>query len=118
MCLGADVELSLTPACKPQPMEIDATVSSKPSAVSAQMLDDLIPLDPMDSDEEDIPLSVARLRVISPFSASPASAAPVSNAKRKKDSDILITLVHGDMLVLRGDEFEVRISLRSEHGIV
>lgn len=93
-------------------MAVDAPASSRTAIVSDQMLDELIPLDPMDSDEE-IPLSVARLRgVISPSSASPVSAAPIPNTKRKKASDILITLVHGDMLVLRGDEFEVRLSVR------
>ncbi|KAF7793518.1 hypothetical protein EIP86_004632 [Pleurotus ostreatoroseus] len=106
MCLGADIELSVAPACGIQAVQAPTT-SSQRAAVATEMLDDLIQLDPMDSDdEEEIPLSVVRQKQISASNASPVSEALVSNTKRKKASDILVTLVHGDMLVLSGDEFE------------
>ena len=110
MCLGADIELTVAPACGIQAVQAPTT-SSQRAAVATEMLDDLIQLDPMDSDdEEEIPLSVVRQKQISASNASPVSEALVSNTKRKKASDILVTLVHGDMLVLSGDEFEVRLS--------
>ncbi len=41
------------------------------------------------------------------------SALVKASAKRKRQSELLLTLVHGDMLMLSGDEFEVSLGATS-----
>ncbi|KAJ3530412.1 hypothetical protein NM688_g7713 [Phlebia brevispora] len=107
MCLGADVDLAVTPCSTLHAVEGDTQhlSSALPGpSLPAEVLNGLHTLDTMDTDsEEDVPLSVAHPRVVS---ATSASTAPVSGAKPKKGSEVFITLVHGDMLILSGDEFQ------------
>lgn len=96
LCLGADVELNITPISGfPVTRRNNGT-----KLVSAPVQASLARMDPDESDSfgsaltsEDEALSTRR----------------VSIAKKLKQSEsIFVTLVHGDMLILSGDEYEVR----------
>lgn len=106
MCLGADVELTFVPKHGLQAAEDGMPplmTLPQSSEASEPVCDDLHAVDAMDTDEEEeMPHSTLHPKV------SSALTSGGSSMKRKKDSDILITLVHGDAITLSGDEFDVR----------
>lgn len=67
-------------------------------------IDDFEPVDPMDLEEEDAHGSLNGPSV-NPSAASISTSRGKSSKKRTEA--MFITLVHGDILILSGDEFEV-----------
>lgn len=106
MCLGADIELSLAAKSASQTVQDDWHPFSSRIDVAPELLDeDLQLIDVMDiDDEEEIPLSLSRKR---PATATVSTTSSILKRKIQRADDSLITLVHGDMLLLDGDEFEV-----------
>ncbi|KAI0792200.1 hypothetical protein C8Q75DRAFT_624563 [Abortiporus biennis] len=89
-CLGADIELTLIP-------KSGFPISSGQSPQSASAIGGPV----TKREEEDVPLAVRHgpLREV-------ASANPHSRSQNKPGEAINITMVHGDMLRLAGDEFD------------
>jgi hypothetical protein len=114
------VELSITPhggfdqnfakntLCTAQP-------SSSREDPGEDAEDDSNPCDPEES-EEDIPLAIstARARAAAMTATTPsilvsntAKAKKITAKEKKHMEPMFVTLVHGDVLLLSGDEFEV-----------
>ncbi|THG99799.1 hypothetical protein EW026_g2605 [Hermanssonia centrifuga] len=105
LCLGADVEFSLSPRAGFPPVEVSMQLGQSPrrnlkaSKVKYEVKD-LADSDDDDDDEEPLFTRLGHTRSVS------NSALVKASAKRKRQSELLLTLVHGDMLMLSGDEFE------------
>lgn len=109
LCLGDDTELSLIPKSGFKGPE-------DPIAVDESMLDGLIPLDqddPMDGSfmkgENDAfagaPLDMMDETEVTVLEETSSKVPRRPGAKQKQT--ILVTLVHGDMILLSGDDFDV-----------
>ena len=102
MCLGADVELTIVP--KGGFPSVSAVVAGAPDDAEKDGEPDAMDVD--DDDEPDTPLALVK-QAKTAESASASRASARSGAGRKKAEDMLLTLVHGDIVLLSGDEFEV-----------
>ena len=100
--LGADIELTIVPKGG---FPLPAADAPEPRA-STSRLDAEDAMDVDDDDDSDAP-PVSTSRVKSARSASARGAKSAAKTGRKKGEDMLITLIHGDILMLNGDEFEV-----------
>lgn len=108
MCLGADTVISVTP--KSGFPNLSGSSVTDPSA--AMMVEDDVPhQDPASRDQDD-PMPDGDLDpeadIISPTAPKPARV-----AKKSPKPAISITLVHGDSIILSGDDFEVCIFFKS-----
>lgn len=130
LCLGADVELTLTPQegfrtpvpdadATPASIEVPPSRLSHAVPVPLSMDDDFEPYDPMDEDESidagllsevhEVATSVSAAIISAP--APNSQNASTSSSAGKKDDVIFLTLVHGDMVLLEGDNFNVGCNL-------
>ena len=94
MCLGADVELTVVPTSGyPLAAHNGRGAGNGRAAARRSREDEEWPDPDSDSDSED---------------DQPLAMSALSNGKGKKTKESMIfTLVHGDLLVLSGDDFEV-----------
>ncbi|TCD68030.1 hypothetical protein EIP91_011641 [Steccherinum ochraceum] len=118
LALGADVELSLAPQNGFQAQEFVAAESYQDPLSSFNLEippsfpdDDYEPYDPMDEEEEPIgagllsaahgPLSTS----LSEPSSEPTPPSNQSSLKDSKDGSLFLSLIHGDMVLLEGDDY-------------
>lgn len=106
LCLGADVELTITPK-RGFPVA-SRSASKQPDRASARQARQAI-AKTAESDDEfsamfDGPLSSSEDEALSTRHAVNTRV----KAEKKLTQSMFVTLVHGDMLLLSGDEFEVR----------
>ncbi|KAI0343310.1 hypothetical protein BDW22DRAFT_1356923 [Trametopsis cervina] len=119
LCLGADVELSIVPRGG-----FEAVIRERPTPNTVvedpapENRDEFQPYDPDDTEEEDVPLSISTKGAVEPkkMNSPIASLSVVGSADGSRDKKLkkrpermFVTLVHGDMLLLSGDEFECSI---------
>ncbi|KAI0692443.1 hypothetical protein BC835DRAFT_1307147 [Cytidiella melzeri] len=106
LCLGADVELSITPKGG---FSGDVRQDNPSGVLSSSRAneDDFPPCDPEESEEEDIPLSISTARMrTQPVVSTPVVRASKSKSSKRRTNEMFVTLVHGDVLFLHGDDFE------------
>ena len=118
LCLGADVELTLTPEGGFQTTTPETPLILQDDVAASQVIaamppeDEFEPYDPMDDD--DAPIGAGLLQEAHGAEADVSTLptqddTPLSQAK--KDDVLFLTLAHGDGLLLEGDNFNVSISL-------
>lgn len=95
MCLGADVELTVVPTSGYPFAPHGARASGNGRAATRQSRDEDASSD--SDSEDDLPLAASILK---------------SGKSKKPEEPMFFTLVHGDTLVLSGDDFEVSRSCR------
>lgn len=123
MCLGADVELSLIPQSgfhtPSQQAHVghDGTLLQVHVQTSPTIEDTFEPCDPLDKDDY-VCIGAGLLReahetVYRPMPAvSPIEQTALSlNGAPGKDEVLFLTMVHGDMVLLEGDDFNVSSGL-------
>ncbi|CAL1714543.1 unnamed protein product [Somion occarium] len=126
MCLGADVDLTLVPVSGfpavpeviPFPETGSDVLAAAESLPNLEYPDEDELVDHMDVDDEpDIPLAglLREVHKAELEQAAPVPALPVEkvskekqkgSSKRGKGEEIFVSMVHGDVLVLSGDDFE------------
>lgn len=106
MCLGCEVVLTIFPMSK-----LPATASK----VSIPDLGTLIPFETGELEEEgDITMADGNQIEAEKANSMPITQKKVSFNKMAKDM-LIVTLVHGDILMLSGDDFEVRGPSKSDY---
>ena len=105
--LGADIELTIVPKggfSLPAEDAPEPRASTSRQRARANAAEDAMEVD--DDDDSDAPPTWAS-QAKAARSASAHGAKSAAKTGRKKGEDMLVTLVHGDILMLSGDEFEV-----------
>ncbi|KAH8104115.1 hypothetical protein BXZ70DRAFT_1005661 [Cristinia sonorae] len=105
LCLGADVELTLMPQSGFKVESSGGTQLLQSTSYipqnASKLEEDFDDCDPMDEDHEDASLA----GLLRPPAPSPNGNIPLQREVVKKDDFLFLTLVHGDMVLLEGDNF-------------
>ena len=118
LCLGADVELHVVPASgfaslpRPVVKRSESVVARQSQRIVSNAHDD----DPFDSPLSSASSDEEALSVRHRGGLAVGSVAPRTIKTKKPGETMLVTLVHGDMVLFCGDDFEVKIGRYHMHS--